>query len=44
MDKIWIFNCFGVCIGMILENEIDAWNEKHHIFNQKIVSWKKVQW
>ena len=42
MDKkVWCFNCFGVCIVRLAENKIQEWNDKHPLFNEKIVDWKE---
>ena len=40
MNKVWCFNCFGVCIAYICESDIEKYNETHLLFNEKIVSWK----
>lgn len=41
-NKVWGFNCFGVCVVLIAEDRIDAYNEKHTNFAEKIVSWEKA--
>lgn len=41
-NKVWGFNCFGVCVALIAEDRIDAYNEKHSNFAEKIVSWEKA--
>lgn len=38
--KVWGFNCFGVCITRIEIDKIEEYNQKHLLFNEKIVSWK----
>ena len=39
-NKVWGFNCFGVCVTLIEESKIEEYNENHVLFNEKIVSWK----
>ena len=39
-EKVWGFNCFGVCIKLIEKDKIEKYNAKHPLFNEKIVSWK----
>ena len=39
-EKVWGFNCFGVCIKLIAKDKIEEYNAKHPLFNEKIVSWK----
>ena len=41
-NKVWGFNCFGVCVVLISEDRIDAYNEKHPNFAEKVVSWEKA--
>ena len=41
-NKVWGFNCFGVCMVLIAEDRIDADKEKHSNFAEKIVSWKEA--
>ena len=41
-NKVWGFNCYGVCVALIAEDRIDAYNEKQSNFAAKIVSWKKA--
>lgn len=40
VEKVWGYNCFGVCIKLIARDKIDEYNTKHQLFNEKIVSWK----
>lgn len=40
--KVWGFNCFGVCVALIREDRIEAYNEKHPLWNEKIVSTKPL--
>lgn len=39
-NKVWAFNCFGVCIALIAADKVDDWNETHPLFNEKIISTK----
>lgn len=41
-NKVWGFNCFGVCVVLISEDRIDAYNKKHPNFAEKVVSWEKA--
>lgn len=42
--KVWGFNCFGVAIVLIKPERIEAWNEKHPNFADKIVSTEPCDW
>ena len=39
-EKVWGFNCFGICIKLIEKDKIEKYNVEHPLFNEKIVSWK----
>lgn len=41
MNKVWGFNCYGVCIVRIAEDKIEEWNNNHSLVSEKIHSWKK---
>lgn len=38
-QKVWGFNCYGICQALISLDRIDAYNEKHADAASKIVSW-----
>lgn len=40
-EKVWCFNCFGVCIVRLPKNTIEEWNKTHPLFNEKIIDWKE---
>lgn len=40
--KVWGFNCYGVCVAMIEQDKIEAWNDTHSLANEKIQTWKRV--
>lgn len=42
--KVWGFNCFGIAIVLIKPERIEAWNEKHPNFADKIVSTEPYEW
>jgi hypothetical protein len=39
--KVWVFNCYGICIGRIDIEKIEEWNATHGLANEKIVDWKE---
>ena len=41
-EKVWGFNCYGVCIALIEKSKIDEYNAKHPVVSQKIKSWKPM--
>ena len=41
MEKVWCFNCFGVCIVRLPKNRIEEWNKTHSLFNEKIIDYKE---
>ena len=36
IKKVWGFNCYGVCICLIAEDKVEAYNAKHGVISEKI--------
>ena len=39
VEKVWGYNCYGVCIALIEESKIEEYNTNHPVISQKIASW-----
>lgn len=40
--KVFCFNCYGICVARLEEEEIEKWNEIHELEeNQKITFWRR---
>ena len=39
VEKVWGYNCYGVCIALIEESKIEEYNSNHPVISQKIASW-----
>lgn len=39
VEKVWGYNCYGVCITLIDKSEIEEYNANHPVISQKIASY-----
>lgn len=42
VEKVWGYNCYGVCIVLIEKAKIEEYNANHPVISEKIARWKSM--